>query len=569
MKALMKDFRIHKSWLWIVLLNSIFGFAQNVVVPDSLLQKEYAALETQFYVLGDRNPKAEVYAQAYLKKGKQENDTLAIIKGYHLLSDMKEKDYEKSTALIDSAIVIGKGIKHHYYPAGLYGKKAYIERLHGNFKASLDNRLKEMELLKEKGNETSINYANYNIALLKRELGYYEDAKTLFKECLKYDEKYVKKYPKDSSGYLITTSELVTTYRLNQQLDSALILNNSQMKTAKNNGFGFMYELNAGIINYNLKKYEQAISQIESAIPELFNKQNENVYEPYHQIDAYLYLGKSYEALSKNVKKLVYYKKLDSMIASIGYFVPESKDVYLQLIEHYKKLGDKTNQLLYIDKLIYADSILDGNFRYLNNRINKDYDIPKLMDDKEEVIAEMTASNKKKTYTTVLVSMLLGLSILGGCYFYYKQRTYKNRFKKLLNESTEKRPVKIVPVSEVPKETVDNILNELQKFEARLDFLKPNMTSNKLAKTLGTNSKYLSIVMNTHQEKSLSQYINDLRIDYGIEKLKSDSTFRKYSIKAIANDLGFNTAEAFSKAFQKKTGILPSYFIKELIKTKK
>ncbi len=33
---------------------------------------------------------------------------------------------------------------------------------------------------------------------------------------------------------------------------------------------------------------------------------------------------------------------------------------------------------------------------------------------------------------------------------------------------------------------------------------------------------------------------------------------------AIAEEAGFNTAESFSKAFFKKTGIKPSYFIKEL-----
>jgi len=39
-----------------------------------------------------------------------------------------------------------------------------------------------------------------------------------------------------------------------------------------------------------------------------------------------------------------------------------------------------------------------------------------------------------------------------------------------------------------------------------------------------------------------------------------------YTIKALASESGFNTTEAFSKSFYKKTGIYPSYFIKELKK---
>ena len=38
---------------------------------------------------------------------------------------------------------------------------------------------------------------------------------------------------------------------------------------------------------------------------------------------------------------------------------------------------------------------------------------------------------------------------------------------------------------------------------------------------------------------------------------------------AIAQEVGFNNSESFSKAFYKKTGIYPSYFIKQLEKENK
>jgi AraC-like DNA-binding protein len=46
--------------------------------------------------------------------------------------------------------------------------------------------------------------------------------------------------------------------------------------------------------------------------------------------------------------------------------------------------------------------------------------------------------------------------------------------------------------------------------------------------------------------------------------LQKDTTIRKYTIKAIANEVGFNTSEPFAKAFYKKTGLKPSYYIKKL-----
>ena len=55
-----------------------------------------------------------------------------------------------------------------------------------------------------------------------------------------------------------------------------------------------------------------------------------------------------------------------------------------------------------------------------------------------------------------------------------------------------------------------------------------------------------------------------MRIESAVENLKNDSKLRKYTIQALAIEFGFNSAESFSTAFHKKTGIKPAYFIKEL-----
>ncbi|CAM1363503.1 helix-turn-helix domain-containing protein [Tenacibaculum xiamenense] len=87
-----------------------------------------------------------------------------------------------------------------------------------------------------------------------------------------------------------------------------------------------------------------------------------------------------------------------------------------------------------------------------------------------------------------------------------------------------------------------------------------------MASKFDTNASYLSKVVNHYKQTSFSNYINQLRIEYCIEQLKNNKLWRKYTIKAIANEVGFNKAESFSKAFYKYTELRPSYFIKELKK---
>ncbi|WP_282079668.1 helix-turn-helix domain-containing protein [Aquimarina algiphila] len=81
---------------------------------------------------------------------------------------------------------------------------------------------------------------------------------------------------------------------------------------------------------------------------------------------------------------------------------------------------------------------------------------------------------------------------------------------------------------------------------------------------MDSNSKYLSLFINHYEQKKFTNYINDLRIEYAMEKIKNDKKFRKYTIKAIAYETGFSNPVSFSQAFYKKTGLKPSYFIKQL-----
>ncbi len=63
--------------------------------------------------------------------------------------------------------------------------------------------------------------------------------------------------------------------------------------------------------------------------------------------------------------------------------------------------------------------------------------------------------------------------------------------------------------------------------------------------------------------QNFNTYILGLRIYFYVEKLK---TYRKHLIKALSFALNLNHAESFSKHLLKKSGIFPSYFVKELEK---
>ncbi len=119
----------------------------------------------------------------------------------------------------------------------------------------------------------------------------------------------------------------------------------------------------------------------------------------------------------------------------------------------------------------------------------------------------------------------------------------------------------------IPEETEKLLIRKLDQFENSTHFTKQEMSLASLASQLDTNTKYLSEIINTHKDKNFNSYINELRISYIIDKLKSNNTYLQYKISYLAEESGFSSHSSFATVFKSVTGISPTVFI-DLLKTK-
>lgn len=118
----------------------------------------------------------------------------------------------------------------------------------------------------------------------------------------------------------------------------------------------------------------------------------------------------------------------------------------------------------------------------------------------------------------------------------------------------------------IADDTLKTILKRLEKFESSNRFTKQDVNFAYLANYLGTNSKYLNNILKQYKDKTFSQYINDLRINYIIKQLYEKPKYREYKTSYLAEECGFSSREVFTTTFKKITGIPPSYFIENLKK---
>jgi AraC-like DNA-binding protein len=117
-------------------------------------------------------------------------------------------------------------------------------------------------------------------------------------------------------------------------------------------------------------------------------------------------------------------------------------------------------------------------------------------------------------------------------------------------------------------ETEERILKGLDRLEKKKVYLKSDITLGYLSSRLKVNTKYASFVINKYKRKDFNNYINELRIEYIVQKLQNESEYLDYKISYLARECGFSSHSKFATIFKSITGISPSSFIKNIRKDK-
>ncbi|WP_158091362.1 helix-turn-helix domain-containing protein [Tenacibaculum holothuriorum] len=182
----------------------------------------------------------------------------------------------------------------------------------------------------------------------------------------------------------------------------------------------------------------------------------------------------------------------------------------------------------------------------------------------QELNNSLIEKSKKENSSYMLFIAIPAISIIAIIAFFYRKEKKRNKklYKKIITVTEEPETTK--KEYNIDEKLEKEILNKLYKIKENHEYLQPDFSINKIANELNTNSTYISFVFNSKKEESFKQYYTKLKIEYIIDKLKTDKTYRMYSIQTLAEEVGYSNASAFSRAFKKHTGVTPSIFLKTL-----
>ncbi|WHF52602.1 helix-turn-helix domain-containing protein [Chryseobacterium gotjawalense] len=557
-------------------------FSQSVVgfkIPDSLKNTSGKELtESYDKVFRIDNVKSELYANAILRKGKMTKNSNLIYDGYYKLAHVKGLASENGHPFADSLLQMTKNFISNEYPAKAHIIKGTLLYYDFKYSDALDYFISAQKLAKDK-NKDQFFYVKKLIGILKTATGENEEALPLFIEYYRYEKNKINNNNNgDTKNYIGSIFSLSNSYSKNEDYNKSRFYSNLGLKEChkyKDYTYYTYFILSDGVSNFYLKNYKEAIKSFLSVEKELLkNKDYENL------AISYYFLGKTYDQTQKEKEAINYFLKTDSLSFALNKFLPVTRDGYERLIDYFKKDGNQVEQLKYINHLFYADSVMAHNNKYIAKDIYKKYDTPILLQDKELLINKLANKNNSLQWFLLFSSLLvLVLTVI-----YFRTRERLRRYQKqavILLENVEienSNKVRIVESGEnrlnnnqknrstLSEENYHDIKTKITHFESSKGFIQNNLTLGKLAEDLDTNRDYLSKFINEEKGKNFSQYLNELRINYILLELKNDKKLRKYTISAIASEVGFSNSESFSNAFKRTTGTLPSFYIKLLEK---
>jgi AraC-like DNA-binding protein len=262
----------------------------------------------------------------------------------------------------------------------------------------------------------------------------------------------------------------------------------------------------------------------------------------------------------KNSDSAIYYSKKYLAYPKRN-ITPKQKSaiIYDVLANQYYKNKQIDSAFKYSELTVLAVKTLNQS----KSKVNKSY---YLHDFKNvEALNKILISKNKSTKNSFITyaATLLIIAFFITFFFYRKSKKTTLKFNEINNQIQNTQVLEKTAYN-LNVELENKILNGIHELEKSTDYLDSSFNINVLAKKINTNTSYLSYTINKIKNKSFKQYITELKIEYLIKKLKLDKNYRKYTIKYLAEEIGYTSASSFTRAFKKHKGIIPSEFIKSL-----
>ncbi|MEM6687339.1 MAG: AraC family transcriptional regulator, partial [Bacteroidota bacterium] len=436
----------------------------------------------------------------------------------------------------------------------------------GNYHKAGDILLHTYEVAQRNKRTEQLININGNMGILSLDLNNYKDAKKSFKEALHTIETK-KLIEKDSVDYVLDYISyhmfLAKAYQAEQLHDSAMLYIDKGIIIADYyndiEGKAYLFELR-GKTKTAQKKFSEAYTNLTASKAIFTDLKNEK------QISKIMYLLAAYHFQKGETEEaLQLLSELETRYTQELLLEADYYDILVLKANVFKNSKQFENESMYRQKSAdVQQQILAKQDKSAVFQTATQYEIEKIKNQ-----FEVQQQKDEKRFYIFLSIAIIVIGVIS--FLLYKQFTKKKTTdiyvptEKSTETNIESKKEKSSSQTGIKSDkTVDEILQKLKNLEAQEFYLNPKYNLYATAKKIDTNTTYLSTILNAHKKMTFTEYLNNLRIQYTLNRLEHDKKFRMYTIKAIAKEVGYKSHGSFSRAFKAKTGENPSTYLKKI-----
>ena len=486
---------------------------------------------------------------------------------------IQQPNYSKALLYADSAMVLLKNKKDSLSMsnlAKLYTNKSNIFNNQGLFIEAIECNLKAIELTDKTGekNRKEINYLN-----IGNSFGYLRE----YDKAIKYFYMAENTAKENENNYMLIKAlnnlasmyDKKKEYRRSVEINLKLVdfLDSLHIENKKVLAFVTLSQ------SYNMLGKTKKVEE--------FLEKSLKTAEKYNDESLKLLAYTNYEIFMikhGKIKQGIIYADKALKIAKAQNNLNSLIDIYQSKYRAYEKTGQLDSSIYYLKKYQDLKESIENekvkkdiyNLEIKYRTAEKEKENQKLQF--ENTLQKTKIKQTRKTRDIFLFSLILAFILLSIIFNLLKR---KNKIYKILvkrfNELKEKEnELKIVKKqlnysenreSAFTDEKKEELLSKIEnEFEINKIY-KENISLQKLAEKLNTNTSYLSGIINNIYKTSFSDFLNHYRIQEAVD-LFNNPDFINYSTEAIGKESGFNSDKTFVRAFKKHIGVTPSYFRK-------
>ncbi|MCL2682678.1 MAG: AraC family transcriptional regulator [Bacteroidales bacterium] len=467
--------------------------------------------------------------------------------------------------LLTNAPIKNTTLEHQKIVVEAYNQSAALHYFMSDYRTAYEYLIKAL-LLCEKTNYTEFEPRIYaNIGVIYYRFKKYDLAKQYYLKALSLSSD-------NSMQRMITLNNLGACELENGRIDSAFYYAQKALQVGEqlsdNNRLHIVWSTIASI-HKKSKHYDSAYYYFQLSLAGA-EKNNETELKS----ENLSILGELFFEINK-IDSALFYIGLSNVVAKENNFLRIRAKNYLTLSKIEKSRGRHQNALEYFEKHAkLTDSALNTEKFGEVNQLQRLYEVSKTNEQIEQLVLEQHIKERTIHYQRIIQYVILAvlLSVCGVLMFVFFQKrkldvAYKTLFEKNLKiaevqeELSKKHPQKHKK-SLLTDSAQDILLDKiLALMEDTTIICDTEFSIDKLAELVQSNSTYVSQVINNALKKNFRSFLNDYRIKEA-QRLFSEPDAAKYTIEAVALQVGFKSRTTFRNVFKEITGISPNFYLK-------